>query len=94
MLTLVGRSLRRIAVLAATILTLLAAFQILLIVVAASVANINDFSRLIQFVPAFMQQMFGLSLLSFDGMALLGFFEPLVIMMVVQFTIYLATEHE
>lgn len=92
MLTLVGRSLARVAGLFAGLLGLLAGFQFLLIAVAASYANANTFDRVLQLAPSFAREAFGSSLSSFSGMATLGYFHPLPLMLVVQFAIYLATE--
>lgn len=92
MLTLVGRSLARVAWLFAGLLGLLAGFQFLLIAVAASYANANTFDRMMQLAPSFAREAFGSSLSSFGGMATLGYFHPLPLMLVVQFAIYLATE--
>jgi hypothetical protein len=92
MLTLVNRSFRRIAGLLAALVGLLLAFQMALVAVAASFENRDDFAGLAELVPAFMREAFGLALTSFSGMAVLGFFEPVPIMIVVQFAIYVATE--
>jgi hypothetical protein len=92
MLTLVNRSFRRIAGLLTALVGLLLAFQMALVAVAASFESRDDFAGLAELVPAFMREAFGLALTSFSGMAVLGFFEPMPIMIVVQFAIYVATE--
>lgn len=92
MLTLLARSLHRIAGLLAALVGLLMAFQISLVAVAASFENRDDFAGLAELVPEFVREAFGLALSSFSGMAVIGFFEPLPIMIVVQFAIYVATE--
>jgi ABC-2 type transport system permease protein len=92
MFTLVARSLRRVAVLLLALVTLLMAFQIALVAVAASFENRQEFAGLAQLVPEFMRDAFGLALASFTGMALLGYLEPLPIMVVVQLAIYAGTE--
>jgi hypothetical protein len=96
MLTLVGRSLGRTAGLFAAISILLASFEIALIAVAASFAGANDFARLSllmsQIMPAFVQNAFGPAMLSFAAMTTVCYFDPLVVMMAVQFAVFLATE--
>jgi hypothetical protein len=92
MLTLVARSLRRIGGLLAALFGLVAVFQLVLIAVASSYADASTFERLAQLTPAFMQQAFGPALMSFGGMAMLGYFHPVAVMVVVQCAIYLATE--
>ena len=52
----------------------------------------GSFDRLAMMLPAFAQRGFGPALTSFAGMATVGFFEPLIVMLVAQFAIYLATE--
>lgn len=92
MLTLVGRSFRQQAGVFVSVTSVLSAFQFALIAVAASFAERREFERLAQVVPAFIQNALGPSLRSFAGMSLLGYFEPIPVMLVVVFTVYLATE--
>jgi hypothetical protein len=92
MLTLVGRSLRRTAGLFAGLSAILAAFQLVLVAVAGSYENAGNFDRLAMLVPSFAQQSFGIALASFPGLTTVGYFHPVVVMIVVQFAIYLATE--
>ena len=92
MLTLVGRSLRRIAPLWVGLAVVLAAFQIALVAVAASYEEAGSFDRLAMVLPAFARGSFGTALSSFAGMTTIGYFETLVITLVAQFAIYVATE--
>jgi hypothetical protein len=92
MLTLVGRSLQRVGRLFGALLGILGVFQLVLVAVAASFEGARTFERLAMLVPSFMQQSFGAALTSFSGMATAGYFHPVVVMLVVQFTIYVATE--
>lgn len=92
MRTLVGRSLRRIAGLLGALVALLVGFQIAVIAFAASFRANDQFSGLTELVPAFVRESFGLALTSFTGMSVIGFFEPMPIMIVVQLAIYVATE--
>lgn len=92
MLTLVGRSFRRQAGIFVSVASVLIAFQFALIAVAASFAERREFERLAQVVPAFIQNALGPSLRSFAGMSLIGYFEPIPVMLVVVFMVYVATE--
>jgi ABC-2 type transport system permease protein len=91
-LSLVRRSFGRTRWLFFAILGVLTAFQLSLIAVSASVARRGDFERLAQLMPSFVQDMFGPALRSFAGAVTLGYFEPLPVMLVIIFTVYLATE--
>jgi ABC-2 type transport system permease protein len=90
--TLVRRSFGRVAVLFGALIGILVAFQAALIAIAASFEGRMDFERLVALAPPAVRGMMGPALSSFAGMATLGFFEPLPVMIVVQFAIYLATE--
>jgi ABC-2 type transport system permease protein len=92
MLTLVRRTVDRIAVLLVVLAALLVLFQVALVAIAASLADGPGFEGLASLAPAFIQQILGPALASFGGLAAVGFFEPLIIMMVVQMAIYVATE--
>ena len=91
MKALLWRAAERIRLLFAVVTAILVLFQITLVAVAASF-DPDHFERLGAVTPPFMQRAFGAALASFAGMSALGFFEPLVIMMLVQFAIYSATE--
>lgn len=92
MLTLVRRTLARAATLFAVITTLLVLFQMTLVAIASTVADGSGFEPLARLVPAFFSNFIGEALMSFAGMTSMGYFEPLILMMVVQFAIYLGTE--
>ena len=91
MKALLWRAAERIRLLFAVVTAILVLFQITLVAVAASF-DADHFERLGAVTPPFMQRAFGAALASFAGMSALGFFEPLVIMLLVQFAIYSATE--
>ena len=92
MIALVSRSFGRIARLLVSLIAVLAGFQVTIVAAAASLAAAGDFERLGQILPAFVRQTFGPALTSFNGMVTLGYFEPLIVMLFVQFAIFLATE--
>jgi ABC-2 type transport system permease protein len=92
MLTLVRRSFGRIAVAWAAAAAVLAGFQLAITAAAASLEQSGDFSRLVEAVPAFVREWIGPALASFAGMSVLSFFEPLVILLVVLFAVYVASE--
>ena len=91
-MTLLARSLRRVAVLFVSIASILAAFQITIIAVARSLDEGGNLQRLAALTPSYMRIGFGPALTSFTGMTTIGYFEPLIVMIVVQFVVYLATE--
>src|SRR5262245_14126883 len=93
MLTLVRRSIGRIPAVFISVVGMLAAFQIVLIAVARSLAATGNFERIAQMVaPDFVLKMFGGAFGSFAGLTVLGFFDPLIMILVVQFAVYLASE--
>jgi len=92
MLTLVRRTFERIAVMLAALAALLVVFQVALVAIARSLADGPGFDRLAGIAPMFVQQILGPALTSFAGMASLGFFEPLIVMVVVQMAVFVATE--
>jgi ABC-2 type transport system permease protein len=89
---LVGRSLGRIAAPFAGVLLILTGFQIALIAVAATFSESGNFERLSQLVPSVLQASLAPALISFDRMTTLGYFDALIVMMLVQWAIYVATE--
>ena len=91
MKALLWRAAERLRLLYAVVLAILVLFQVTLVAVAASF-DADHFERLGAVTPPFMQRAFGAALASFGGMAALGFFEPLVIMLLSQFAIYAASE--
>lgn len=92
MLTLVGRTLRRIAPLTAALAALLALFQFALVAVAASYERAGSFAFLSALVPDFAKGHIGAGLTSFAAMTTTGYFEPMIVMLVAQFAIYVAAE--
>lgn len=93
MLTLVRRSLGRAPAVFLSVTGLLAVFQLVLIAVARSLVETGNFERIAQMAaPEFVLRMFGAAFASFAGLTVIGFFEPLIMILVVQFAIYLASE--
>ena len=92
MLTLVRRTLSRVTGSAAAVALIPVTFQIALVAIAASFEDGAGFEHLAGLAPAFVQQAFGLALTSFGGLTTLAFYEPLIVVLVVEFAIYVATE--
>ena len=93
-LRLVVYSLKRVRTLVAAMALLLAAFQVLLIVVADSIQSSSSFEQLGELMPPFVRQLLGpsfLSFMSFSGIVCLGYFDPAVIGAVVGLAIALGT---
>jgi len=86
------RSLGRVRILSASLALVLAALQLSIIAAAATFVDGGSFERLAQVVPSFVMQMMGPALTSFPGMVLFAYLDPLIVMLLVQFAIYLATE--
>ena len=92
MLTLMARSLRRIAPVCLGLAAVLGFFQIVLVEVAASYERAGSFDRLATLLPAFAQRSFGTAMTSFAGLTTVGFYETGIILMVAQFAIFAASE--
>ena len=92
MTALVLRSLGRVKILSASLALVLIALQLSIIAGAASFVDSGNFERLSQVAPTFVMQMMGPALTSFRGMVVFAYFDPLIVMLLVQFAIYLATE--
>lgn len=92
MLTLIARSLQRVWPMWTATAVLLTAFQVALTVTAVSLHESGDYQRLFEAVPAFVRSMVGPALTSFAGMTALVLFEPLVILLLVLFAVYVASE--
>jgi ABC-2 type transport system permease protein len=93
-LILLAYSLRRVRTLVAAMALLLAAFQVLLILVAGSIQGSNSFEQLGELIPAFLRQLMGpslLSLMSFSGIVSLGYFHLAVMGSLVGLAIALGT---
>ena len=94
-LTLLANSLKRVRFLVLTMGALLAGFQILLTLVAASIQRTRGFDDLSAIVPDFMRQLMGPSLvglMSFAGIVSVGYFHLAVMGSLVGLMIALATE--
>lgn len=92
MLTLLARSCGRVWRMWAAAALLLVGFQLALTSAAVSLQESGDYQRLFDAVPAFVRDWIGPSLTSFAGMTALAFFEPLVILLLVLFAVYVASE--
>ena len=92
LIALVCRSFGRIKILFAALTAVLIALQISIIAAASSFVDSGDFTRLAQILPTFLLQALGPALSSFQGMVMFAYFDPLIVMLLVQFAIYLATE--
>ncbi len=94
-MALLWNSLRRVRFLVLTMGVLLAAFQVLLNVVAASIELSQGFAGISDMVPDFMRELMGPSfvgLMSFAGIVCVGYFHIAVMGSLVGLTIALATE--
>jgi ABC-type transport system involved in multi-copper enzyme maturation permease subunit len=92
MTALVLRSLGRVRTLTASLAIVLIALQLAIIAAASSFVERGNFELLSQVVPSFVVQVMGPALTSFSGMVLIFYFDPLIVMLLVVFAIYLATE--
>lgn len=76
-------------------LLLLCGFQLIIVGQASAIEQQNAFSRMAEFVPAFLQRGLGnkaMILATFRGTVAFGYFHPVVVMMVSVLAVYLATE--
>jgi ABC-type transport system involved in multi-copper enzyme maturation permease subunit len=89
---LVVRSLGRVKILSTSLALVLAGLQLALIAAAASFTGDGRFEQLADILPTFARTVMGPALTSFRGMVLFFYFDPLIVMLFVQFAIYLATE--
>jgi ABC-2 type transport system permease protein len=93
-LLLLWHSIKRIRALIVAAAALLAAFQVVLILVAGSVQRSNSFSQMSAMIPPFAREMLGPSLaglMSFSGIVCLGYFHLIVIGSLVALCISLGT---
>ncbi|MFY9554989.1 MAG: hypothetical protein WAV47_09790, partial [Blastocatellia bacterium] len=93
-LILLTYSLKRVRTLVAAMALLLAAFQVLLIVVAGSIHRSNSFGQLGDLMPPFFRQMLGpsmIGLMSFSGIVCVGYFHLAVMGSLVGLSIALGT---
>ena len=92
MTALVLRSFGRVKILTASLAVVLIGLQRAIIASARSLSDGNVFERLSQIAPAFVVQIMGPALTSFSGLVMFAYVDPLIVMLVVVFAIYLATE--
>jgi len=93
--SLVARSCRRAAAPLIALASVLALVQFAFVGVAVSFENTRSFERLIAFVPTFVSRGVSgsfLALASFRTMAVAGYLHPVVVLALVEFAIYVATE--
>jgi ABC-type transport system involved in multi-copper enzyme maturation permease subunit len=89
---LVLRSLDRVKILTTALALILVGMQLALIAAARSLADGDVFQRLSQIAPAFFVQVMGPALTSFSGLVMFFYVDPVIILLVVVFAIYLASE--
>jgi ABC-type transport system involved in multi-copper enzyme maturation permease subunit len=92
MTALVLRSFGRVKILTASLAVILICLQLAIIAAARSFSDGNVFERLSQIAPAFFAQIMGPALTSFSGLVLFAYADPPIVMLVVVFAIYLASE--
>jgi len=91
---LLAHSLRRARTLVLVLGTLLAVFQVLMVLVANSIERSGSFEQISDLVPQFVREMLGPafgSFMSFDGIVSLGYFHPVVMASLIASVITLAT---
>lgn len=94
LLLLLALSLKRARTLLVATGLLLAAFQVLLVLIASSIQNSGEFEQLAALLPPFVKAILGPSLasvLSFGGIVCLGFFDLAIIAALLALIITLAT---
>jgi ABC-type transport system involved in multi-copper enzyme maturation permease subunit len=95
MITLLRRSATQARYVLSACLVLLCGFQVTIIAQAASIESTKSFGRLAEFLPGFLQRGLGskaLLLASFKGTIALGYFHPVVAVLVSGLAAYLTTE--
>ena len=92
MTALVRRSLGRVRGSLGALWAVLAAFQLVLVAVAAEFHEAGNFERLAQALPAVLQLAVAPALTSFGNMTMLGYFDILVIISVELWAIFVASE--
>ena len=93
-LLLLGLSLKRARMLLLATGFLLAAFQVLLVLIAGSLARVGEFEQLTSLLPPFARALLGPSLasvMSFSGIVCLGYFDLGIVIALLALTIALAT---
>jgi hypothetical protein len=89
---LVLRSLGRVRILSASLALVLIALQLAIIAAAVGFTSDGRYEQLAQIVPAFAKNLLGPALTSFRGTVLFFYVDPLIVMLLVVFAIYLASE--
>lgn len=92
---LLTRSIQRTALVSGAVALVLAAFQVLLILVAREFQVTRSFDLLGSLMPLGVQQSLGpgaLMLGSFSGMVTFGYFHPIIVLAVIQVGVFAATE--
>jgi hypothetical protein len=92
MTVLVVRSLGRVKILSASLALVLIGLQLAIIAAASTFVDNGSFARLADVVPSLVMQAVGPAFSSYRGMVVFAYFHPLIVMLLVQFAIYLATE--
>jgi ABC-2 type transport system permease protein len=95
LLALLGRSLARVRGPLIAVAVLLCAFQVALVLQAASYDQQQTFGTLGRLMPAFVQRWFGDSLAalaSFGGVVSFGYFHPVVVLLVAMVAAYVASD--
>jgi ABC-2 type transport system permease protein len=91
---LLGLSLKRARTLLLAMGLLLAAFQVLLVVIARSIEHAGEFEQMASLLPPFVRSLLGpsiASVMSFSGMVCLGYFDLGIVIALLALTIALAT---
>jgi ABC-2 type transport system permease protein len=92
MTALVLRSFGRILSPFLSLAAILSGFQVALVAMASAFAESGNFERLVSLVPAVLAPAISPALTSFDRMLTIGYFDVLIVMLVVQWAIYVGTE--
>ena len=92
MTALVVRSFERVKTLTVSLAVILICLQLAIIAAARTFDDSNVFERLSQITPAFFLQIMGPALTSFSGLVMFAYVDPLIVMLIVVFAIYLASE--
>jgi putative exporter of polyketide antibiotics len=92
---LVRRSLAQSLRILIGVFVLLVGFQLMIVMQASSYQQSQSFGRIAELMPGYLQRGLGhmaLLLASFPGMVTAGYFHPVIVVMLAQLAIYLATE--
>ncbi len=92
MLTLLARTCGRIKWVFAAVVVLLSGVQISLIAIAGPTAAEGNLERLAQAMPAFVREVLGPAFTSFAGVATIGYWDPVLVLVIVVFATFVATE--